>query len=98
MGMCHLTVRSTDGEWQKEVDSWTSLVNDLKNRAGGADFVRSVNEAFGHLRAGQDAVATQSAAQEFRESLETISRKFSDVTPKCPDLQSRLDEVLRRIS
>lgn len=76
----------------------SELVGDLQDRGGGADLVRSLNEAYGGLRAGQDTVATDSAAEEFRERLETVARQFPDLTAKCADLQSRLDEVLRRLS
>ena len=46
----------------------------------------------------QHGVATDSAAQEFRELLEVVSGKFPDLTAKCADLQSHLDEVLRRLT
>jgi hypothetical protein len=74
------------------------LVGDLQNRPGGADLLRSLNAAYGGLRTSQDAVARDSAAQEFRDALEAVGGTFSDLTAKCADLQSRLDEVLRRLS
>jgi len=76
----------------------SELVSDLQDRADGLDLLRSLNGAYGALRASQDAVATDSAAQEFRDLLEGVARKFPDLTSKCADLQSRLDEVLRRLS
>jgi hypothetical protein len=72
------------------------LTNDLKDRPDGTDLLRLLNAAYGHFRASQDSVATESTAEEFREALETVSRKFPDLTAKCADLQSRLDEVGRR--
>jgi len=73
------------------------LAGDLQNRPDGADLLRSLNRAYGGLRASQDAVATNSAAQELRDLLEVVSGKFPGLTAKCADLQSRLDEVLRRL-
>ena len=73
------------------------LVGDLRNRPDGADWSISLNEAYGELRASQDAVARDSAAQEFRDTLEGVCENFSDLTARCADLQSRLDEVLRRL-
>jgi hypothetical protein len=69
-----------------------------QNRPAGADLFRSLNGAYGGLRARQDAVATDSAAQEFRELLEVVSGKFPELTAKCADLQSRLDEILRQLA
>jgi hypothetical protein len=74
------------------------LTGALKHRPEGRDLLRSLNESYGGLRGSQDAVAAASAAQEFRERLEAVGRQFPDLTAKCADLQSRLDEVLRRLS
>lgn len=76
----------------------SELGTDLQDRPAGLDLLRSLNSAYGALRASQDAVAADSAAREFRDLLEVVARKFPDLTPKCADLQSRLDEVLRRLS
>jgi hypothetical protein len=74
------------------------LTCDLQSPPEGAALLKSLNGAYSNLRASQDATARDSAAQEFRDLLEAVSGKYSDLTPKCADLQSRLDEVLRRIS
>lgn len=74
------------------------LTADLRNRPDGVNLTRSLNGAYRGLRASQDAVATDSASQEFHELLEGVCRKFPDLTAKCADLQSRLDEVLRGLS
>lgn len=74
------------------------LGGDLQNRPAGQDLLRALNAAYAGLRASQDAIAADSAAQEFRERLEGVGREFPDLTAKCADLQSRLDEVLRRLS
>jgi hypothetical protein len=74
------------------------LVSDLQSRSDGAEFFKSLNGAYADLRASQDAVARNSAAEQFRESLERVTGNFPELTPKCADLQSRLDEVLRRLS
>jgi hypothetical protein len=74
------------------------LTVQLRRRPDGVDLMRSLNRTYAGLRTSQDAVATVSAAQEFRELLEAAGRTFPDLTPRCADLQSRLDEVLRRLS
>ena len=74
------------------------LTVDLQDHAEGANLMRSLNDAYGGLRASQDAAATSSAAQEFRDRLEQVAGKLPSLTAKCADLQSRLDELLRRLS
>jgi hypothetical protein len=73
------------------------LTCELRDRPDGVDLMRSLNAAYGGLRASQDAAATESAAQELRELLESAAWTFPDLTARCADLQSRLDEVLRRV-
>jgi hypothetical protein len=103
--------QSTFVDWQDWADPHTSpreallalgfplaeVVGELQGRPNGVDLLRSLNASYAGLRTSQDAVAADSAAQEFRELLEEVSRQFPDLTPRCADLQSRLDEVLRRI-
>lgn len=72
------------------------LTSDLQPRPAGLARLRSLNEAYRRLRQSQDAAVTASAAQEFRDLLEAVCAAFPDLTAKCADLQSRLDEVLRR--
>jgi hypothetical protein len=74
------------------------VVAQLRNRPDGTDLLRSLNAAYSGLRGSLDAAAMTSAAQEFRELLEVVSHKFPDLIPRCADLESRLDEVLRQIS
>jgi hypothetical protein len=74
------------------------LTGNLQDLPDGTDLMRSLNQAYAALRASQDALAMTSAAQEFRDLLESAGRKFPDLTSRCADLQSRLDEVLRRLS
>ncbi len=74
------------------------LTSELQDRPDGPDLLRSLNGAYGALRASQDAVARDSAAHEFRELLEGACRAFPDLTARCADLQSHLDEVLRRLT
>jgi hypothetical protein len=74
------------------------LTGNLRPLPEGADLLRSLNQAYAGLRTSQDAAATNSAAQEFRELLESAGQKYPDLTSRCADLQSRLDEVLRRLS
>jgi hypothetical protein len=73
------------------------LVSDLRSRSDGAEFFNSLNEAYANLRTSQDPVARDSAAEQFRESLERVSGNFPELISKCADLQSRLDEILRRL-
>jgi hypothetical protein len=72
------------------------LVANLEARPDGMDLLRSLNGAYAALRTSQDAAGRSSAAQELRERLEEVGQKFPDLTAKGADLQSRLDEVLRR--
>jgi hypothetical protein len=74
------------------------LVSNLQDHPGGTDLMMSLNQAYAGLRASQDEVVTAAAAQEFRELLESAGRKFPDLTARCADLQSRVDEVLRRLA
>jgi hypothetical protein len=76
----------------------SELVVDLQECPDSVDPLQSLNRAYGSLRASQDAVAMDSAAHELRNALEVTCGKFPGMTAKCADLQSRLDEVLRRIS
>jgi hypothetical protein len=74
------------------------LVANLKDRADGADHVKTLNTAYATFRMGQDEVVAESPAQAFREALETVSGRFPDLTAKCADLQSHIDEILRRVA
>ena len=71
------------------------LVGELQRRPDGADLHEALNRAYGELRRSQDAVGEDSAAQGLRDALEAVCAKFADLTPRCADLQGRLDEVLR---
>jgi hypothetical protein len=72
------------------------LTNNLRDRPGGTDLLRLLNGAYGRLRASQDSVAAESTAAELRDALETVCGKFPELTAKCADLQSMVDEVRRR--
>lgn len=76
----------------------SEVVGTLQDRPDSGDLWRSLNAAYGALRTSQDAVATESAARELRELLEVAGQKVPDLLGRCADLQSRLDEVLRRFS
>jgi hypothetical protein len=73
------------------------LIGDLKDRADGRDLLEALNRAYSGLRTVTDEIAIDSAAQELRGLLEQAADKFPDLTAKCADFQSRLDEVLRRL-
>jgi hypothetical protein len=74
------------------------LVSDLRDRPGGVDLLRSLNRAFAGFRRSNDAILAQVAGREFCQLLEAVARQFPDLTAKCADLQSRVDEVLRQLS
>jgi hypothetical protein len=74
------------------------LVGALQRRGGGTTLLKPLNGAYGALRTSQEATARGSVAQELRDLLETVGEAFPDLLPRCADLQSRLDEVLRRLS
>jgi hypothetical protein len=72
------------------------LVTDLQPRPGGAELVRALNDAYAAAReSGTNWVANDAAGEQFREVLEGVCEKHPDLTAKCADLQSRVDEVLR---
>jgi hypothetical protein len=71
------------------------VVGVLQDRADGPELARALDGAYAKLRAAQDAIVSDSAAQEFRELLEAAGQRFPELTARCADLQSRLDEVLR---
>jgi hypothetical protein len=73
------------------------LVSAQRDRPDGMNLMRSLNGAYAGLRAGADEAVAEAAAQEFRDLLEAAARTFPDLTPRCADLQSRLDEILRRV-
>jgi hypothetical protein len=73
------------------------LVSALQRREGGTTLLKPLNGAYGALRTSQEAADRGSAAQELRDLLEAVGDAFPDLLPRCADLQSRLDEVLRRL-
>jgi hypothetical protein len=74
------------------------LVGTLQERPDGGELLRALNAAYAGLRTSQDAVARATAAAELGDVLEAVSGTFPDLTPRCADLQSRVDEVLRQVS
>ena len=72
------------------------LVSDLKERPLGRAHLVKINEAYISYQTAQDPVALRSAAEQLRDCLEVVANMFAELTPKSADLQSRLDEVLRR--
>jgi hypothetical protein len=75
----------------------TTRVAEAQDRADGRDLLQALNRAYSGLRRVTDEIAIDSAAQELGGLLEQAAGKFPDLTAKCADLQSRLDEVLRRL-
>jgi hypothetical protein len=73
----------------------SELTGDLKGQPDGEELQRSLNVAYQALRTSPEEVGLE-AADEFRNVLEAISAGFPALTPKCADLQGRLDEILRR--
>lgn len=55
-----------------------------------------LNDAYAAARAsGSDWAANDAAGEQFREVLEAVCARHPDLTSRCADLQSRVDEVLR---
>lgn len=59
------------------------------------NLIRALNVACGGRRASPDEVAMDSVALELRNLLEEVSGRVPDLTARCADLPSRLDEVFR---
>jgi hypothetical protein len=74
------------------------LVSDVKEKPRGVEHVRSLNEAYDNLRRSRDPISTSSAARMLGDSLEELCQAFPELTAKCADLQSHLDEFVRRIA
>jgi hypothetical protein len=72
------------------------LVTDLKDRPQGRPHLDSLNQAYAAFRLAQSDLAERSAAGELAQRLEQVARAFPDLVGKSADLQSRLDEMLRR--
>src|SRR5262249_14490695 len=73
------------------------LGSDLRERPGGLALLRDLTDRYRQLRTSEDAVASASAAEDLRDGLELMTQQFPDLTAKAADLQSRLDEALRRV-
>jgi hypothetical protein len=73
----------------------SELVSELQSRPNGEELLKSLNAAYATLRTSEDDIVRESAACDLRDRLEELSRTFPDLTPRCADLQSRLDEVIR---
>ena len=74
------------------------LVGDLKQREGGQSHLESLNAAYTSFRIAQSDIVARSAAEQLRQRLETVDTAFPDLVAKSADLQSCLDEVLRRVT
>jgi hypothetical protein len=74
----------------------SELITDLKARREGQKHVDSLNAAYDALRRSEDASASEAAAGQLVDRLEKTCQVFPELTAKCADFQSRLDEVLRR--
>ena len=74
------------------------LVGDLKQREGGQSHLESLNAAYTSFRIAQSDIVARSAAEQLRQRLEAVDTTFPDLVAKSADLQSCLDEVLRRVT
>jgi hypothetical protein len=72
------------------------VITELKQKPGGQPHVQALNETYDALRRSADNGRRKSAAKEFAEALEKACREHFELTPRCADLQSHLDEVLRQ--
>lgn len=73
------------------------LVCDLKARSQEQEQVRALNDAYDDLRRADDVISAGLRAGRLCETLEEICRTYPELTPKCADLQSHIDDVLRRL-
>jgi hypothetical protein len=73
------------------------FVNDLRSRGADRDGIRQLNEAYVDFRTSEDPLISRAAAQVLRDRIEYAGQVHADLLPKSADLQSRLDEVLRRV-
>jgi hypothetical protein len=74
------------------------IITDLKNLSGSRAYVTELNEAYDALRRSTDKIVAESAARHFCELLEQACASFPALTAKCADLQSHVDEVLRKLA
>ena len=72
------------------------LISQVKSRARGRPHVDSLNHAYDQLRRASDVIAARSAAGHLCDTLEALAHAYPDLTPRCADLQSHVDEVVRR--
>jgi hypothetical protein len=73
----------------------SELITELQGRPNGEELLKSLNAAYAALRTGENDAARDAAACDLRDRLEELSQAFPDLTPRCADLQRRLDEMTR---
>jgi hypothetical protein len=72
------------------------LVSHVKMRSRGRPHVDSLNDAYDQLRRAGDIISARSAAGNLCQTLEGLAHAYPDLVPRCADLQSHIDEVVRR--
>lgn len=72
------------------------LVGDVKGRPGGRPHVEALNGAYKSFRTAPSLTLVGSAAGRLRTQLEAVGKAYPDLVSKSADLQSRMDEALRR--
>ncbi len=71
------------------------VVSELQRHQRSQPSIDALNAAFSRFQKAGDRIVEQSAAQELRDNLEQVASSHADLIPRCADLQSCLDEVLR---
>lgn len=71
------------------------LVSGLKQRPEGRQHMDRLNYAYDLLRQAADRDQAGSAARQLCDTLEKLCHAYPELTPRCADLQSHVDEVIR---
>lgn len=71
------------------------IVSGLQQAGASQGSIDALNEAYSNFRRADEPIVEQSAAEDFRASLEQIAQNHPELTSQSADLQSRLDEILR---
>ncbi|WP_040770183.1 hypothetical protein [Novipirellula maiorica] len=71
------------------------IVSELERCNASRDDITSLNECFANYRRS-DADQRLQSASELKANLQSLADRYSDLVSKSADLQSRIDEALRR--
>jgi len=73
------------------------IIEALKGVPEGRRHIDSLNEVFTDFRTAEDLVIRRSAADRLGQQLEAAAHDFPQIVSRSADLQSRLDEIVRKL-